>query len=141
MHLSTSYENIINLKQSYYRVGFVNQRQSNTASPYCFQIVAERMKGGEGGSIVNISSHLSTLPTCHSITYSTLKAALDQLTRMMAVELAPYKAITNLFHFGLIKHCNIIVVTLSLIYWSLWWLYPALGSLLYNNFQFVLIAK
>ena len=47
------------------------------------QIVARKMKGG---AIVNISSQASTRAFKDHTAYCTSKGALDQLTRMMALE-------------------------------------------------------
>ena len=57
-----------------------------------FQVVAQGMKDrGKGGSIVNISSQASQrcLPL-HTV-YCTSKAAVDMITKMMALELGPHQ--------------------------------------------------
>lgn len=47
------------------------------------------MLEGGGGSVVNISSSIGHLPDRGFVGYGTSKAALDQLTQMMAADLAP----------------------------------------------------
>ena len=54
---------------------------------------------GVAGSIVNVSSQASHRQMPHHATYSASKAAVDQLTRMMAAELgALYKAYCPIAH-------------------------------------------
>jgi NAD(P)-dependent dehydrogenase (short-subunit alcohol dehydrogenase family) len=52
------------------------------------QMVAQRKAGGEGGSIVNISSLLGIRTNPGVIAYNAAKAGLDMITRQMASELA-----------------------------------------------------
>jgi len=60
------------------------------------QVVAKNMiKRGKGGSIVNISSQASLVALQDHTSYCTSKGALDQLTRMMALELGPHKIRVN----------------------------------------------
>ncbi|KAJ8363676.1 hypothetical protein SKAU_G00125070 [Synaphobranchus kaupii] len=60
------------------------------------QIVARGMKArGAGGSIVNISSQASQRPFKDHTVYCTTKAALDMLTKVMALELGPYQIRVN----------------------------------------------
>ncbi|MGI6782823.1 MAG: SDR family NAD(P)-dependent oxidoreductase [Aminivibrio sp.] len=54
-------------------------------------IAAEHMKKSGGGVILNTSSFTSIIPTCGVALYSAIKAAVDNLTRTMAAELACYK--------------------------------------------------
>lgn len=55
------------------------------------QVVAKNMiKRKVSGSIVNISSQASMIALKNHTSYCTSKGALDQLTRMMALELGPY---------------------------------------------------
>jgi 3-oxoacyl-[acyl-carrier protein] reductase len=51
--------------------------------------------GPEGGSIINISSVLGTAPWPQAAVYSSTKAAVDNLTRGLALELAPRKVRVN----------------------------------------------
>lgn len=58
---------------------------------YSSKLVAEQMKNkGIKGSIINISSIQSTKVDPGSTAYCTAKGAVDQLTRALAVDLAPY---------------------------------------------------
>nr|XP_039264978.1 L-xylulose reductase-like [Styela clava] len=60
------------------------------------QIVAKGMVArGTGGSIVNVSSQASKAALWNHTVYSVSKAAVDQLTAMMGVELGPYKIRVN----------------------------------------------
>ena len=49
------------------------------------------MERGAAGAIVNMSSAASQRPVPERILYSTSKAAVDQLTRVLAYELGPHK--------------------------------------------------
>ncbi len=51
---------------------------------------AEAMKGGGGGAIVNLGSISSFVAQPHFVTYSATKAAIVQMTRNMAMDLAPF---------------------------------------------------
>ena len=56
------------------------------------QIVAKGMIArGNGGSIVNISSVSSTRGEENALSYCTTKGALDQVTRVFALELGPHQ--------------------------------------------------
>jgi 3-oxoacyl-[acyl-carrier protein] reductase len=59
--------------------------------------VQEALKhfGPEGGSVVNMSSIVSTAPWPQSALYSSTTAAIDNLTRGLALELAPRKVRVN----------------------------------------------
>ncbi|KAJ8283923.1 hypothetical protein COCON_G00027730 [Conger conger] len=60
------------------------------------QIVARGMKSrGTGGSIVNISSQGSQRALKDHTVYCATKAALDMLTKVMALELGPYQIRVN----------------------------------------------
>ena len=59
-----------------------------------FQVVAKGMiERGQGGSIVMMSSYLSFRAMEIRSVYCCTKAALDQLTRSLAMELGPHKVI------------------------------------------------
>jgi len=63
---------------------------SNATGPFlCSRAVAPIMKRQGGGRIVNISSVAGLAPTGSSIAYAVSKAALNHLTRCLAVALAP----------------------------------------------------
>jgi glucose 1-dehydrogenase len=55
---------------------------------------------GHGGSIVAISSPHAYIPAPNSMAYNMAKAAVDQMARTAAVELAPYRIRVNLIHPG-----------------------------------------
>lgn len=57
----------------------------------------------EGGSIVNISSVVSTLSPAGSAVYNSTKSAVDGLTRTFSKELAPRKIRVNSINPGLIE--------------------------------------
>ncbi|KAF3691453.1 L-xylulose reductase [Channa argus] len=60
------------------------------------QIVARAMKArGSGGSIVNVSSQASQCAIRDHAVYCATKAALDMLTKVMALELGPYQIRVN----------------------------------------------
>ncbi len=60
------------------------------------QVIARKMiASGKGGAIVNVSSQSSMRALPDHTAYCTSKGALDQLTRMMALELGPYNIRVN----------------------------------------------
>ncbi|XP_034049600.1 L-xylulose reductase isoform X2 [Thalassophryne amazonica] len=60
------------------------------------QIVARGMKSrGSGGSIVNVSSQASVCALPDHTVYCATKAALDMLTKVMALELGPHQIRVN----------------------------------------------
>lgn len=60
------------------------------------QIVASNIKNrGKGGAIVNISSQASMIAIENHATYCASKGALDQLTKVFALELAPHQIRVN----------------------------------------------
>ncbi len=62
----------------------------------CSQAAARQMVGqGNGGRIVNISSVNGFLGMPQSSHYNSAKGAIDQLTRCLAVELAPHGILVN----------------------------------------------
>lgn len=63
---------------------------------HCSQAAAREMvRGGAGGRIVNISSVNAFLGAPQSSHYNSAKGAVDQLTRCLAVELAPHGILVN----------------------------------------------
>ena len=63
---------------------------------HCSQAAARAMvRQGGGGRIVNISSVNAFLGAVQSSHYNTAKGAIDQLTRCLAVELAPHGILVN----------------------------------------------
>ncbi|MCX7012743.1 MAG: glucose 1-dehydrogenase [Candidatus Sumerlaeota bacterium] len=60
------------------------------------QVVARGMiERGKGGAIVNVSSQASMVALADHTAYCASKGALDQLTRMMALELGPHQIRVN----------------------------------------------
>jgi 3-oxoacyl-[acyl-carrier protein] reductase len=64
---------------------------------------AARHFGPDGGSVVNISSVVSTLAPPNASVYSATKAAVDAVTRSLAKELGPRKIRVNSINPGLIE--------------------------------------
>jgi NAD(P)-dependent dehydrogenase (short-subunit alcohol dehydrogenase family) len=63
---------------------------------HCSQAAARAMvRRGEGGRIVNISSVNAFLGAPQSSHYNSAKGAVDQLTRCLAIELAPHGILVN----------------------------------------------
>ena len=56
---------------------------------------ATRHFGSEGGSVINVTSIVSVGATPNSVVYSSTKGAVDAITRVLAVELAPRKIRVN----------------------------------------------
>jgi len=59
--------------------------------------------GPEGGSIINISSVVSTLAPPNAAVYSATKAAVDAVTRSLAKELGPRKIRVNSINPGMVE--------------------------------------
>ncbi len=60
------------------------------------QVIARGMiERGQGGAIVNVSSQSSLVGLADHTAYCASKGALDQLTRVMALELGPYQIRVN----------------------------------------------
>ncbi len=64
---------------------------------------AAKQFGPEGGSVVNVSSVVSTLGEPNASVYSATKAAVDAVTRSLAKELAPRKIRVNSINPGMIE--------------------------------------
>jgi NAD(P)-dependent dehydrogenase (short-subunit alcohol dehydrogenase family) len=62
---------------------------------YCVKHVLPAMKAAGGGSIVNIASVSSLIAQPAFVPYNTSKGALLQLTRCLAMDLAPYNIRVN----------------------------------------------
>ena len=63
------------------------------------QVVAQGMIAkGQGGSIVNVSSTAGAIPFPRGSVYSMSKAALDMLTKCMALELGKHKVCHKIQH-------------------------------------------
>jgi 3-oxoacyl-[acyl-carrier protein] reductase len=59
--------------------------------------------GPEGGSVVNVSSVVSTLGVPNASVYSATKAAVDAVTRSLAKELGPRKVRVNSINPGMVE--------------------------------------
>ena len=61
----------------------------------CTKYAAEEMKKNSGGSVVNVSSISALIAQPEFFVYSATKAAVLQMTRNMAMDLAPFKIRVN----------------------------------------------
>jgi len=68
----------------------------------CAQEAARRM-GDRGGHIVNISSVFASCAARHSLAYSAAKAAVEAMTRCLALELARQNIVVNCVAPGLVR--------------------------------------
>ena len=64
---------------------------------------AAKLFGPEGGSIINISSIVSTMPVPNAAVYSGTKGAVDAITRSLAAELGPRKIRVNAINPGMVE--------------------------------------
>jgi 3-oxoacyl-[acyl-carrier protein] reductase len=64
---------------------------------------AARHFGPDGGSVVNVSSIVSTLGVPNGAVYSATKAAVDAVTRSLAKELGPRKVRVNSINPGMVE--------------------------------------
>lgn len=64
---------------------------------------AVKQFGPEGGSIINISSVVSTITPPNASVYSATKGAVDAVTRSLARELGPHKIRVNAINPGMIQ--------------------------------------
>ncbi|HLV87558.1 MAG TPA: glucose 1-dehydrogenase [Candidatus Sulfotelmatobacter sp.] len=74
---------------------FHRQYNTNVLGPLLATQEAIKYFGPEGGSIINIGSVAGSNPTPTSAVYSGTKAALDQITRVLSLELGPKKIRVN----------------------------------------------
>lgn len=91
-------------------------QQNLMASYRLSQVIARRMisqaekaekEDGQIGSIVNLSSIASCRTHCELLAYSVSTAALDQMTRSMAVALAPHRIRVNSVAFGSVMSASL----------------------------------
>ena len=77
-------------------------REFNTNVLGLLLTTREAMKhfGPEGGSVINISSVVSTNPVPTAVVYSATKGAVDTITRVLAKELGPKKIRVNAINPG-----------------------------------------
>ena len=69
----------------------------------CSKIVANEMVKEGKGKIINISSIHQSIPRCNKAHYDASKAAIEMLTKDMALELAEYKINVNCIALGAIE--------------------------------------
>ena len=78
------------------REAFETVMQINvTAAFFVAQTVAAKMAGGEGGSIVNMSSQMGHVGGARRSVYCTSKHAMEGMTKAMAIDLAPHRIRVN----------------------------------------------
>jgi NAD(P)-dependent dehydrogenase (short-subunit alcohol dehydrogenase family) len=66
----------------------------------CATAVRRYLAAGSGGAIVNVSSHQAQRPVPGALAYATAKAAVEGLTRALAVEYGPHGIRTNAVALG-----------------------------------------
>src|SRR3546814_19557007 len=74
------------------KVMSINARGSLLVTKYAAR---EMIRGGRGGAIVNVSSQAGLVALTGHISYGSSKAALDNLTRVSALELARHRIRRN----------------------------------------------
>ncbi|WP_242129507.1 SDR family NAD(P)-dependent oxidoreductase [Sphingobium sp. Sx8-8] len=75
----------------------------NLTSVWVLSLAAARHMRGTGGSIINISSMASLRAVPHSAPYGVAKAGVNNMTSVMAVDLAPFGIRVNCIAVGTIK--------------------------------------
>jgi 3-oxoacyl-[acyl-carrier protein] reductase len=80
---------------------FHRQYNTNVLGPILATQQAVKHFGANGGSVINISSVVSTNVIPTSTVYSSTKAAVDSITRILAAELGPKKIRVNSVNPGL----------------------------------------
>ena len=70
--------------------------ETNLTGPfYCCRAVASQMLERRSGRIINISSNYGTIAAVDGAAYNSSKAALNMLTKVLALEWAPYNVGVN----------------------------------------------
>jgi 3-oxoacyl-[acyl-carrier protein] reductase len=82
---------------------FRKQFDLNVLGPIMASQAALKLFGPEGGSIINISSLVSTMGFPNAAVYSGTKGAVDALTRSLAKELGPRKIRVNAINPGMVE--------------------------------------
>ena len=82
---------------------FHKQFNLNVFGPLLATQAAVKLFGPAGGSIVNISSLVSTMGFPNAAVYSGTKGALDAITRSLAKELGPRKIRVNAINPGMVE--------------------------------------
>lgn len=72
----------------------------------------EMIAGGEGGAIVNVSSQASLIALHNHVSYGASKAALDNITKVSALELGKYNIRVNSVH------PTVVMTKMSEFYWG-----------------------
>jgi len=97
----------IHQKKDFFEVSdddFINVINNNTVSVFIIsREVASKMKENGGGVIINISSMAAIYGIPKVISYTASKAAIEGMTRAMAVELAQFNIRVNCIAPGFIK--------------------------------------
>ena len=91
------------------RVISINARGSLLVTKYASQSM---IRLGKGGAIVNVSSQASLVALKGHISYGSSKAALDNITRVSAMELGPHNIRVN----GV--HPTVVMTPMSAWYWG-----------------------
>ncbi len=75
---------------------FEQVQQTNVTGPWvCSRAVVPHMKAAGGGRIINVASALGLVGMINRTPYATSKGAVVQLTRTLAIELAPFNITCN----------------------------------------------
>jgi 3-oxoacyl-[acyl-carrier protein] reductase len=82
---------------------FHRQFDINVLGPILAAREAAQHFGPEGGSIINVSSVVSTASIAGSVVYSATKGALDAVTRVLAAELGPRGIRVNTLAPGMVE--------------------------------------
>ena len=82
---------------------FRKQFDLNVLGPLLASQAAAKQFKSDGGSIINISSVVSTLAVPNGSVYSGTKGAVDAITRSLAAELAPRKIRVNAIRPGMVE--------------------------------------
>ena len=82
---------------------FHKQFDLNVLGPLLASQAAAKQFKSDGGSIINISSVVSTLAVPNGSVYSGTKGAVDSITRSLAAELAPRKIRVNAIRPGMVE--------------------------------------
>ena len=82
---------------------FHKQINVNVLGPILATQAAVKLFGPSGGSIINISSIVSSMAVPNAAVYSATKGALDALTRSLAKELGPRKIRVNAINPGMVE--------------------------------------
>ena len=82
---------------------FHKQINVNVLGPILATQAALKLFGPSGGSIVNISSIVSSMGVPNAAVYSATKGAVDALTRSLAKELGPRKIRVNAINPGMVE--------------------------------------